>query len=149
MNDNQINLKELHGALLWYFRQEAKFDEQENWGDSSTDEQAVSRRPQQHVSSVDVKFCTAVPLEPQCPLSSTPTVLPADEFEEVEFYCPDEDRWVCGLASKMARTEEGDQDVEMKSVDPHSNKGASKEGKGGKSGKTANAARAAKSERLR
>ena len=84
LDNNQINLKELHGALLWYFRQEAKFDEQENWGDSSTDEQAVSRRPQQHVSSADVKFSTAAPLEPQCPLSPTPTVLPADEFEEVE-----------------------------------------------------------------
>ena len=84
LNDKQINLKEVHGALLWYFRQEAKFDEEENWGDRPIDEQAVSRRPQQHVSSVDVKFCTAVPLEPQCPLSSTPTVLPADEFEEVE-----------------------------------------------------------------
>ena len=23
LDDNQINLKELHGALLWYFRQEA------------------------------------------------------------------------------------------------------------------------------
>ena len=33
---------------------------------------------------MDVKFFIAVPLEPQCPLSSTPTVLPADEFEEVD-----------------------------------------------------------------
>ena len=32
LNDNQINVKELHGALLWYFRQEAKFDGEENLG---------------------------------------------------------------------------------------------------------------------
>ena len=38
----------------------------------------------------------------------------SDEFEEVEVYYPDEDRWVCGMAPKWARTEEEDQDVEMK-----------------------------------
>ena len=82
--DNQINLKELHGALLWYFRQEVKFDEEENSRVPPIAEQVVSGCSRQSFVVIEEKSCTADPLDYQRPPMSEPSARPAEEFEEVE-----------------------------------------------------------------
>ena len=80
--------------------------------------------------------------------SATLEVTPVEEEEwEATGQCQDWECWVCGLAPKRARTEEGDGDVEMRPVTTEQAVGASKgggkkggtNGKGGKSGKRGSA----------
>ena len=74
----------MHGALLWYFRQEVKFDEEENSGVPPIAEQVVSGCSRQSFVVIEEKSCTADPLDYQRPPMSEPSACPAEEFEEVE-----------------------------------------------------------------